>query len=79
MYKILSTKVNGETLTTEVEYTFKDGEKLTISVPSFQPDTKADVLAGVENREISEQRKIDAEKKNITIKSEIDADIAKDG
>ena len=77
MYKILSTSVNVETLITEVEYTFKGNSKQVISVPHFQPQNKRDVIIGIENRAISEQAKLDAEKKNEIIKKELDADIAK--
>jgi len=74
-YKILSTKVNGETLVTEVEYTLKDGNKVTLEVPHFQPDDDASVIEGIENREVSEQRKVDAELKNQTIKVSLDKEI----
>ena len=79
MYKILSTKVSGEHLQTLVEYTFNDGSKQEIDVAHFQPKDKEQVIQDIKNRLVSEQRKVDAEKKNLMIKVDIDKDIAQIG
>jgi hypothetical protein len=74
-YKIISTRVDNDTLWTTVEYTYKDATKATVEVAHFMPTDKAAVTLGIENREISEQRKVDAKATNETIKTAIEADI----
>lgn len=75
-YKIISTKVDNDTLWTTVEYVFSDSSKKTVEVAHFMPANKAMVILGIENREVSEQRKVDSKATNETIKTAIDADIS---
>jgi len=58
-------------IVTDVEYTI-GLDKVTVSIPHFQPTTKADVLLGVENREMSEERKLQATKACESIISQIE-------
>ncbi|MEI8350103.1 MAG: hypothetical protein WCI77_08105 [Candidatus Omnitrophota bacterium] len=76
-YVIKSVRVDGETLWTEVEYTFIDGSKKTIDVPHFQPKDKDTITQGIVNREASEKRKIDAQVTNEALKAEIYKDVNK--
>jgi len=59
-YKILNTSVNGETITTTVEYDF-DGAILTIDVAHFMPQSQQDIKTGIINRAITEKKRLDAE------------------
>lgn len=74
-YEIKSTRVDNETLWTEVEYTFADNSKQTIEVAHFMPANKAQIISEIEGREVSEQAKINAKILNDSIKIEIDAEI----
>lgn len=57
-YTIKETKQADDTLVTTVEYDF-DGEKVTVDVPHFQPQSKEDVITGIVNRAASEKNKLD--------------------
>lgn len=74
-YKIKSTKSVHDTLFTEVEYTLDNGTIVTRSIPHFQPQTKEDVIVGIENRFASEQIKNAAELKVVEIITELEEDI----
>ena len=74
MYKINSTRIEGETLTASVTYTLKDDTLLDIDVPIFQPQSVDDVLNGIANREVSEQSKHDAIPTNETIQDQLQAE-----
>jgi hypothetical protein len=65
-YKILSTQVNEETITTTVEYNF-DGVMVTVDIPHFMPQNEADIETGILNRATSELRKLDATEFNKTL------------
>jgi len=65
-YKILNTSVNGETITTTVEYDF-DGTILTIDVAHFMPQSQQDIETGIINRAITEKKRLDAEILNRTL------------
>jgi hypothetical protein len=56
MYRIINSRVQGEILYTEVEFTFTDGAAKTVEVAHFKPQGEADILKGISNREVSEQR-----------------------
>ena len=60
-YKIISKRQDSDTLFTTVEYNF-DGVILTIDVPHFQPQSVKEVITGIENRGVSEERKLNAVK-----------------
>ena len=60
-YKIISKRQDSDTLLTTVEYNF-DGVILTIDVPHFQPQSVKEVITGIENRGVSEERKLNAVK-----------------
>jgi hypothetical protein len=77
MYKILNTKNNGEILETEVEYTLGK-ETVTCFVSHFMPDSKETVISNIENRELTEQNKLDAFNKNEEIIAEIAPVMMKD-
>jgi len=55
-YKILSIKLNDDTIFTEVEYDI-DGDKFQVTVPHFRPQTADDVAKGIVNRLMSEKIK----------------------
>jgi len=75
MFKINSTKIKDETITSNVTFTLADQTELTIDVSVFQPLTKEEVLQGIANREISEQHKYDSTLLIETIKSELDTEL----
>lgn len=58
-YIIKSTTQEEDTITTLVEYTFGD-TVLEVSIPHFRPSSAQNVITGIENREASEQAKLDA-------------------
>lgn len=68
-YKIMKVEAEGETVKTTVLYTFKDGIQKEVIVSHFMPESKADIIKGIENREISEQRSLDAIERNKMIAS----------
>ena len=69
-YKILSTKVAGEHITTEVEYNF-DGTIITVDIFHFMPESQAQIEQNILNRAHSEKRKLDAIALNETLITEI--------
>lgn len=73
-YKILSATADGDLLITVVEYDL-GGELVQVSVPHFQPASKADVAQGIANRAVSEARKRDEAARVLQIAGEIQADI----
>jgi hypothetical protein len=73
MYTIKEVKQTGDTLLTTVEYVFKDGSVETITIPHVMPPSKEEVIRGIENREVSEQRKRDAIKTNEVIIIDLDS------
>lgn len=70
-YTILSTEQIEETIFTEVEFDF-DGVKVECKIPHFMPGSKQEVLNGIENRMISEKRKLDAINLNRQIINELE-------
>ena len=72
MYKIISTEVSEETINTDVEFTFTDGEQELVRISHFMPESTEVVLQNILNREISEQTKRDAEKKNKLIAKQLE-------
>jgi len=58
-YIIKETTQNEDTITTLVEYTIGDNV-FEVSIPHFRPQSAQDVITGIENREASEQAKLDA-------------------
>lgn len=55
-YKILARR-SEETVFTTVEYDF-DGEIVTVEVAHFMPQSEEDITLGIENRAVSEQRRM---------------------
>lgn len=47
------------TVTTKVEYDFGDLGKYIIDVAHFNPQSEEDIITGIENRAVSEQRKLE--------------------
>lgn len=58
-YQIKSEVLEGECLKTTVEYTLADNYVLEIEVAHANPNDRAAIIRGIENREIYEQRKRD--------------------
>lgn len=52
MYEIKNIIIEDTTIITEVEFTLSDGSKKTLIIPHFRPDTKEDVVIGIQNNEI---------------------------
>ena len=75
MYKIKRIDAVEETINVTVDYTFKNGSVVTIIVPVFMPENRQDIITAIQNREISEQRKLDATARNIAIVSEMSKEI----
>lgn len=69
-YKILSTKVVGEHISTEIEYNF-DGAIVTVDVFHFMPESQSEIEQNVLNRAYSEKRKLDAITFNETLINQI--------
>lgn len=76
-YKIISQEQKEDILYTKVEYTFSDGSTGEFNIPHFRPETEADVLAGIENRELSEQAKLDAIEQVTEVAKEIEKKVEK--
>ena len=70
MYKILDSRVDGELLTTTVQYDFLEKP---IEIPHFQAKSSEEVLQNIENRELSEQAKVSAQATNEIIKQDLEA------
>ena len=70
MYKILNTKTEGELIETEVEFTLGK-ETVVCSIPHFMPKDMDEVISNIENRELTEQTKLDAIIRNEQIVEEI--------
>lgn len=70
-YQIISKEVNGETINTVVVFTINGKELEPISIPHFMPQSKEEIIQGIENREISEQRKMEAIEKNVSLLNEL--------
>lgn len=60
-FRVREEKLDGDVLETVVEYTLRDGTKMVVSV--FHPDAndRAAVGKGIQNRELTEQARADAE------------------
>lgn len=69
-YTILSTEQKEDTLVTHVVFEF-EGEKKELSIQHFRPETKEDVITGIENRIASEQSKLEAIAKVELVDAEI--------
>jgi hypothetical protein len=54
-YTILSRRTE-QTVFTTVEYNL-DGQILVIEVPHFMPESEADIITGIENRQVTEKNK----------------------
>jgi hypothetical protein len=75
-FVINQTTVNDATLTANVSFTLEDGTVLDpIDIPIFCPQTTDDILNGIANREITEQRKYDALNPNTALKDQLDNEI----
>ncbi len=75
-YAIKATRVDGETLWVEAEFTAKDGRTIKTEVACFQPLSKQEVLDSLALREKSELRKAAAVATNTAIKAELDNAVA---
>lgn len=71
-YSIVSTTVDGANIVTLVEYTFTDNSTKQVEVTHFMPVDAAAVIVGIQNREVSEQRMLDAAVTNAAIKATLD-------
>lgn len=70
-YIIKNTEVLEETLSTDVEYTFNNGETILVRVVHFMPESMDSVIQNIEQREISEQTRLDAEINNKIIETQL--------
>lgn len=70
-YQIISKEVNGETINTVVVFTINGKELEPISIAHFMPQSKEEIIQGIENREISEKRRIEAIEKNVSLLNEL--------
>jgi hypothetical protein len=70
-YIIKQTRIETQTLYADVEYTFADGSVALITVANYAPQSKEEVIANIEQREISEQANIDATKQNELIAQQL--------
>lgn len=57
IYKILSRENFGDTINTVVEYNY-DGVIVEVNIAHFMPESEADIILGIENRAVSEKRKL---------------------
>jgi len=73
MFKINSTRVDGETLTTNVTYTMPDGVDVVVDVAHFMPDSTDAVIESIQLREASEIAKYQSKPVVKSIKDELDA------
>lgn len=71
MYVIKLKEIDGSTINTDVEYTMNDGSKLLCRVSHFMPQSKEEVIQNIEQRQISEQARIDAQIINEQIVEEL--------
>jgi len=49
------------TITTVVRYDFGELGEVEVSIPHFQPKDEAEIIKGIENRAITERRKLEQE------------------
>ena len=56
-YKILDRRTE-QTVFTTVEYDF-DGQIVTVDVAHFMPGSEQDIITGIENRAVTEQRRLE--------------------
>ena len=75
-YKIITIEQRDETVYTTVEYII-EGKTLEVVIPHFSPQTKTDVLLGIENRAKSEKRKLEVIAKNALVLSDLETEINK--
>lgn len=69
-YKIISTSNQEDTLYTTVESNI-NGTLVTVEIPHFRPQSKEEVLRGIENRLASEEAKLIAKNLCEIIKQEL--------
>jgi hypothetical protein len=55
-YTILSTRTE-QTVFTTVEYNF-DGQLVVVEVAHFMPESEESIITGIENRAVSEQKRL---------------------
>lgn len=72
-FKINSTRVENETLWTNVTLVLADSTELTMDVPHFMASDSDYVLQGIANREASEQAKYDAIQNMQKVKDAVDS------
>lgn len=70
-YKLLSVTQDGETVTTQAEFTLADGSVVKCDVPHFAPQSADEVVDGLSNRLASEQAKYDATVKATAVAAEL--------
>jgi hypothetical protein len=49
---------NEKTVTTKVEYLFDEKDTITVDISHFNPKSDDDILLGINNRSVSERRKL---------------------
>jgi len=71
-YTVKLVEIMGDTINTDVEYTFDDGSVQLIRVSHFQPENACDVIENIENRGQSEADKLEVAQRNQIIKQQLD-------
>lgn len=63
-YKILDRRTE-QTVFTTVEYDF-DGQIVTVDVAHFMPESEQDIITGIENRAVTEQKRLESTGSEVT-------------
>jgi hypothetical protein len=63
-YKILDRRTE-QTVFTTVEYDF-DGRIVTVDVAHFMPESEQDIITGIENRAVTEQKRLESTGSEVT-------------
>lgn len=72
MFRIIKTEIVGQTINTEVEFTYSDGNTETKIISHFRPDSKEEVLRGIQNNEDSYELELTIPNRLLQIKQELD-------
>ncbi len=76
-YIILGAEAIGDTLNTKVEFDF-EGKKVETVISHFQPTSREEIFANIENRAASEDQKLKASEKIILLVQELANELNKE-
>jgi len=75
MFTINETSIDNEMLIARATIVLNNGDSLDVTVPVKLPQTKDDVIAAIQQREINENKKYDALPILTAVKADLDAQV----